>query len=449
MVRTALAASAFRCCGDGTITTSGAISGGLNGDGVTRAKAITFLSGVHTLTLQTGATFAGNVVVDTAATSNAGVSASNTLALDGAGTGTISLPQFQNFGHLTQTSGSGGTWTLTGAGAVTLDTTVSAGTMVLGAGAVLTSPNVNLLTGGTLSLSTAALANDALNINGGTLQVTGITLNSLPNTIAYGANGGTFDIVAAANTFSISQALAGAGSLTKIGAGTLALTGDNTYSGGTTISAGTLQLGNGGTTGSVAGNILNNAILAFNRSNALTFGGVISGTGAVQQNGAGTTILTADNTYTGGTTINAGTLQLGNGGTAGSIVGNVLNNGALAFNRSDAVTFGGVISGTGALQQNGAGSTNLTADEYLYRRNHGECRHAVGERLDRHLERRDGEQRRHAWRHRRAADRPRSMAARSRRAIRSARSRSAAASHSSVPATTSSRWRRRTPTAPT
>ena len=346
---------------DGTITTSGAISGGLNGDGVTRANAITLLSGVHTLTLQTGATFAGNVVVDTAATSNAGVSASNTLDLDGAGTGTISLPQFQNFGHLTQTSGSGGTWTLTGAGAVTLDTTVSAGTMVLGAGAVLTSPNVNLLTGGTLSLSTAALANDALNINGGTLQVTGIALNSLPNTIAYGANGGTFDIVAAANTFSISQALAGAGSLTKIGAGTLALTGDNTYSGGTTISAGTLQLGNGGTTGSVAGNILNNAILAFNRSNALTFGGVISGTGAVQQNGAGTTILTADNTYTGGTTINAGTLQLGNGGTAGSIVGNVLNNGALAFNRSDAVTFGGVISGTGALQQNGAGSTNLTA----------------------------------------------------------------------------------------
>ena len=285
----------------------------------------------------------------------------NTLNLDGAGTGTISLPQFQNFGHLTQTSGSGGTWTLTGAGAVTLDTTVSAGTMVLGAGAVLTSPNVNLLTGGTLSLSTAALANDALNINGGTLQVTGIALNSLPNTIAYGANGGTFDIVAAANTFSISQALAGAGSLTKIGAGTLALTGDNTYSGGTTISAGTLQLGNGGTTGSLAGNILNNAILAFNRSNALTFGGVISGTGAVQQNGAGTTILTADNTYTGGTTINAGTLQLGNGGTAGSIVGNVLNNGTLAFNRSDAVTFGGVISGTGALQQNGAGSTNLTA----------------------------------------------------------------------------------------
>src|ERR1043165_1051290 len=282
--------------GDGTIATSGAIGGGLNGDSIPHANAITFLSGAHTLTLQSGATFTGNVVVDTAAASNPGVAASNTLNLDGAGTGNVSLPQFQNFGHLTQTSGSGGTWTLAGAGTITVDTTISAGTMLLAAGAVLTSPNVNLLTGGTLSLSTAALANDALNINGGTLRVTGTTLNSLPNTIAYGANGGTFDIAAAANTFSISQALPGAGSLTKIGAGTLALTGDNTYSGGTTVSAGTLQLGNGGTAGSVAGNILNNAILAFNRSNAVTFGGVISGTGAVHQDGAGTTILTADNT---------------------------------------------------------------------------------------------------------------------------------------------------------
>ena len=59
---------------------------------------------------------------------------------------------------------------------------------------------------------------------------------------------------------------------------------------------------------------------------------------------AGTTILTAGSTYTGGTAISAGTLQLGNGETTGSIVGDVTNNGTLAFNRSDTVTFPGVIS---------------------------------------------------------------------------------------------------------
>ena len=145
-------------------------------------------------------------------------------------------------------------------------------------------------------------------------------------------------------------------SLVKTGTGTLTLSGANTYTGGTTISAGTLQVGNGGTSGSIVGNVADNGTLAFNRSDAVSFGGVISGSGALQQNGTGTSILTAANTYTGGTTISAGTLRIGNGGTTGSIVGNVVDNGTLAFNRSDTVSFGGVISGTGALQQHGTGT---------------------------------------------------------------------------------------------
>ena len=95
-------------------------------------------------------------------------------------------------------------------------------------------------------------------------------------------------------------------SLVKVGAGTLTLSGANTYTGGTTITAGTLQLGNGGTTGSILGDVVNNATLAFNRSNAYQFDGAISGSGAVQQIGAGTTTLTAVNTYAGATTISAG-----------------------------------------------------------------------------------------------------------------------------------------------
>ena len=88
----------------------------------------------------------------------------------------------------------------------------------------------------------------------------------------------------------------------------------------------------------------NNGTLAFNRSDAVTFSGAISGSGAVNQIGAGTTILTGANLYSGGTTISGGTLQLGSGGTSGSIAGGVTNNGTLAFNRSDTATFSGAIS---------------------------------------------------------------------------------------------------------
>ncbi|WP_421594739.1 autotransporter-associated beta strand repeat-containing protein, partial [Shinella sp. M27] len=129
------------------------------------------------------------------------------------------------------------------------------------------------------------------------------------------------------------------------------LTADNTYTGGTTIADGTLELGDGGTTGSLLGNVTNNGILAFNRADVAKFDGTISGTGGVHQIGSGKTILTADNTYSGGTTIADGTLELGDGGTTGSLLGNVTNNGILAFNRTDVVTFDGAITGTGGIDQ--------------------------------------------------------------------------------------------------
>jgi autotransporter-associated beta strand protein len=138
------------------------------------------------------------------------------------------------------------------------------------------------------------------------------------------------------------------------------LTGNNTYSGGTTVSAGTLQIGDGGTNGSVTGDIANNAELRFNRSDALSYGGVISGTGSLTQAGAGTLILSGDNTYNGVTTVSAGTLQIGDGGTSGSVTGDIFNNAELRFNRSDALTYGGVISGAGNLTQAGAGTLTLT-----------------------------------------------------------------------------------------
>ncbi|WP_251879670.1 autotransporter-associated beta strand repeat-containing protein [Achromobacter sp. Marseille-Q4954] len=214
-----------------------------------------------------------------------------------------------------------------------------------GTGATILTAN-NTYTGGT------AIAAGTLQLgNGGT---TGAIVGNVANNGAL-----VFD---RSNTLTFAGQISGSGSVSQIGAGTTVLTADSTYTGGTTISAGTLQLGSGGTSGAILGNVVDNGALTFNRSDVQTFAGQISGGGVVNQIGTGTTILTADNTYTGGTTISAGTLQLGNGGTTGAIPGDVTNNGALTFNRSDVQTFPGLISGSGTVNQIGSGTTTLTAD---------------------------------------------------------------------------------------
>ncbi len=207
--------------------------------------------------------------------------------------------------------------------------------------------------------ATATFDNGTLRATADSTPNSALIYGFAPDSFILGAGGMVLD----SNGFNVTATtiMSGVGALTKQGAGTLTLTDDNTYTGGTTISAGTLQLGNGGTSGSILGNVTDNGTLAFDRSDSVTFGGIVSGTGSVEQIGTGTTILTANNTYTGGTTISAGTLQLGNGGTSGSISGDVTNNGTLAFDRSDNVIFGGIVSGTGSVGQIGTGATILTA----------------------------------------------------------------------------------------
>ncbi|MDN3573158.1 autotransporter domain-containing protein, partial [Methylobacterium longum] len=92
-----------------------------------------------------------------------------------------------------------------------------------------------------------------------------------------------------------------------------------------------------------------------------TFDGTLDGTGGLTKAGPGTLTLTRASTFTGGTTIASGTLQLGDGGTSGSLVSDIANAGTLAFNRADDLTYAGTISGTGDVTKLGTGTLTLTA----------------------------------------------------------------------------------------
>ena len=118
-----------------------------------------------------------------------------------------------------------------------------------------------------------------------------------------------------ATTTSCAGPIRGSGKLVQQGVGDTFLTGDNTYSGGTVISAGTLRLG-AGTTGSVTGDILNNSRLVIERSNEVLMTGLISGTGQLVQEGAGQTVLSGNNAYAGPTLVNFGSLYINGDQTA-------------------------------------------------------------------------------------------------------------------------------------
>lgn len=176
---------------------------------------------------------------------------------------------------------------------------------------------------------------------------------------------GDFDAnIPSGATATFANDIGGAGSLTLSGPGTLMLTGNDTYSGGTTINAGALFIGNNGTTGSIAGDVTigTNGTLAFNRSDDITFSGIVHADGGAvfEKLGAGRLVLTGNSPGTGHVHLGAGVLQVGDGSTAGMIPDNVQDDSFLVFYRSDNITFGGVIGGSGSIAQSGAGTLTLT-----------------------------------------------------------------------------------------
>ncbi|CDX29442.1 Outer membrane autotransporter barrel domain (modular protein) [Mesorhizobium sp. ORS 3359] len=240
------------------------------------------------------------------------------------------------------------------------------------------------INGGTLQIASNGNLGDAsggLSLDSGRLHTTA-NVNST-RAVTLNAGGGTFDTDSATGLI-LNNMVSGAGALTKEGGGTLVLSGANIYQGGTFINDGTVQItadaNLGNATGKVtfdggtlyqqgAASIVTTRVATlqagggtFQVDSTVQWEGAIDGAGALTKTGAGALILGADNSYAGGTTIASGLLMLGTGGTTGSIVGNVVDNGALSFNRSDLYTFNGTISGSGGVTQDGAGNTVLTAD---------------------------------------------------------------------------------------
>lgn len=178
-----------------------------------------------------------------------------------------------------------------------------------------------------------------------------------------GASGADLVVIQnSASTMTIGSTIAdhsSATGLTKSGSGTLALTGTNSYSGTTQINTGTLRIGSAGSAGSLgSGSVVDNATLSFDRiDTALSVANLISGSGAVTQIGAGTTTLTAANTFSGQTTISAGTLQLGNAAAVQNSTVSIGATNGLAFSPSiGTFTLGGLSGSANELLQATGGS---------------------------------------------------------------------------------------------
>lgn len=171
------------------------------------------------------------------------------------------------------------------------------------------------------------ILNSNNNTNGILLSTTGVNVTGTLTNSGTGTSSTTISAVIGSSVTGVTQNSATSG---------LILTADNTYSGATTISAGILQVGNGGTSGSIASTtgVTNSGALIYKRSDALSVGYVIGGNGSFTQAGAGTTTLTGTNTYSGATNVNAGKLIV---------------NGSISTSTLTTVAVGATLGGTGTV----------------------------------------------------------------------------------------------------
>ncbi len=262
---------------------------------------------------------------------------------------------------LNGTIGGGGGLTTTGAGTVALAgttaytgaTTINAGTLALtGGGTIERSSGVNLAGVGAVFDISASNGNQTIRDLAG---ISGTTVYLGTNSL----------VVGTAGTSTFSGTISGFGGLTMAGAGTLTLTGGNTYSGGATVTAGTLSISSQTSLGLTSGGLtLDGGTLQtttnMNIGHSVTLGagggtfspnavlgvfGSVGGVGGLTMAGPGVLALAGINTYGGGTTVNSGTLWITSDANLGSASGGLtLDNGTLqttaSFASARSITLG-------------------------------------------------------------------------------------------------------------
>ncbi|GKX34608.1 MAG: outer membrane autotransporter barrel domain-containing protein [Rhizobiaceae bacterium MnEN-MB40S] len=318
----------------GTIISNGVLSVSSDGNLGDAGGALTFDGGA----LRLGSSF--------------DLSGSRAVTLE-AGGGVIDTNGFETF--FSQNVTGEGSLTKTGAGALTLgglntytgQTNIDAGVLALsGSGSIASSSGV--VVDGTFDISAADGDSRIAALSGS-------------GSVVLGDN--DLDIANASGTFS--GTIAGEGGVDVEG-GVQVLTGANSFAGDLGVADGAeARIGDGGVSGSIVGDVVNEGSLVFDRSDALTYAGVISGDGVLTITGGGEVTLTGNNSFGGGTTIDNSTLAIGDGGTGGALgTGDTEMTGdaTLIFNRSDVYAYAGAIAGTGDLVQEGGGVTELAGD---------------------------------------------------------------------------------------
>ncbi|RJI81612.1 fibronectin-binding autotransporter adhesin ShdA [Salmonella enterica] len=249
---------------------------------------------------------------------------------------------------------SGGT-TITG-GTLTADHADSLGTGAIANSGVLQVGEGELENtlsgaGSLVKTGTGELTLSGDNRYSGTTTITGGTLTAdHADSLGTGtiANSGVLQV----GEGELENTLSGSGSLVKTGTGELTLSGDNTYSGGTTIDDGVLIADNADSLGT--GTIANNGVLQVGEGELKN---TLSGTGSLVKIGTGELTLSGDNTYSGGTTIDDGVLIADNADSLGT--GTIANNGVLQVGEGELKN---TLSGTGSLVKIGTGELTLNGD---------------------------------------------------------------------------------------